>query len=119
MRNDRLRRSNDNKVFTKYLKRRIPEEDIILKALTSSVKQLKKKLISVENEKRKLEEINEELMRKHGVQNTMVRKRVVNTVQIVATLHVGMTTSISEAISNSCLKEISEVDHFSGDLRRN
>lgn len=112
-------RVNDYKVARENLERKLSEQDVILKAMTASVKNLEKTVSSLEEENRLLKKTNEELTATYGGQKTVVGKSVEKLVKSVPTRFVGMAMCISRAIPKWCAREICELDYFSAYLRRN
>lgn len=81
-RDDLLLQLKNYKVSTKHLVRKLSEEDVILKVMTSSMKQLIMKLCLLQNEKILLEKSNEQLINKYGEQKAVVGRRVCKLVKI-------------------------------------
>lgn len=65
---DLSRRLNDYQVYKNILEQNLFKNNVILKAMRSSLKHLKIRLSFGENEDKLLHETNEELMRKYGAQ---------------------------------------------------
>lgn len=87
--------------------------------MTASVKQSEKMLDSSKNEKKLLENVSDEPIRMYDKQHTVVERRVKKPVKYVASHLFGMAMCVSRAFRRWRLREMSELDYFKKDLRRN
>lgn len=101
------------------LEHKLFEEHVILQAMTSSVRDMKKKLVALENVRTLPKKSNKELMKSYGEENVVVEKSVKKLVESFPTRLVGMEMCNARAIPKRCLIRISQPDYFSDYLRRN
>lgn len=93
------------KVFKKNLEEKVSEQDVIVKAMTRSVKHLKRKVSSSQDQNNLLRKINEEMMGNYGKYNTVVRK-IKKVAKTVPARFVEMVMFISRTIPECCLPQI-------------
>lgn len=114
-----LLRLDDYKVLKENLERAVPEQDVIVKTKTAVVTQLEKKVSSLEDDNIPLQKNKEELMRTHSEQKTILRRRVGRHVENIETHFAEIKICNSRGNQSSFLQNISELYHFSKDLRLN
>lgn len=97
----------------KALKRRVFDQEGIIKAMTSYVEQLERKVSLLQDGINILQTTSKVVRGSYGKDKTVVKKGVKGLAKSIPNLFIGMVMSMSRAISEWCTRHILKMKHLS------
>lgn len=99
-------------VSKKNLERKVFEEEVIIRSMTGSMKQLERKVSSSRDEINLLQKTNEEVTVIYDEEKTVLRKRITKVAKSVSTLMIRIVMCVSKTTLKWCTRELSKLKHI-------